>query len=69
MGARRLADQATQNNVHALARVIANNGTAPAPIQNAVQRLSAAERDTLSRILASWGVQAGPGTEAGAALP
>lgn len=69
MGAKAIGDRATQNNVYALARIIANNGTAPPAIQNAVQRLAASERETLGRILTNWGIQGGQETGAGAALP
>lgn len=63
--AKRFGDQATHNNVYALARVIKNGGSAEPAIQNAVQRLTEAERETLSRILTQWGVQ----TTSGAASP
>lgn len=69
MGARAAGEQATKNNVYALARIIANNGTAPPAIQNAVQRLAQSERETLARILMSWGVQGGLASGLGAALP
>jgi hypothetical protein len=54
--AKRLGEQAVHNNVHALARIIRNGGSAEPAIQNAVQRLSEAERESLSHILSSWGV-------------
>lgn len=69
MAAKAVGDRATQNNVYALARIIANNGTAPPAIQNAVQRLAESERETLGRILMSWGIQGGQDPGAGAALP
>lgn len=68
-GSRAVGERATQNNVYALARIIANGGTAPSAIQNAVQRLSESERETLGRILMTWGVQGGQDAGAGAALP
>jgi hypothetical protein len=53
-----VADKATPSNVYALARIIAAGGDASkvAMAKNAVQRLSESERESLSRVLTSWGV-------------
>jgi hypothetical protein len=61
--AKSIADKSTSNNVYALARLIRSGGDASKmrPVQNAVQRLSEAERATLGRILTSWGVTSAPG--------
>jgi hypothetical protein len=55
MAAKAYADKATSGNVEALAQIIGNYGMNPAT-KNAVQRLSQAERDTLSRLINAYGV-------------
>jgi hypothetical protein len=55
-GAKRASEHVTSKNVEGLARIIQNQGLAQPAVKNAVQRLSEAERESLSRLLTGAGV-------------
>lgn len=62
--AKKASESITNRSVENLANIIARGGYRLPAVQNAVQRLTAAKRDTLSRMLMTMGIQFGTAASA-----